>query len=452
MVRSYIKSGLLVISIAFFLTFAANAEKYNWKDDQNKMFEKTGLSPGEIIGKDNWKKVEGLVPDDMVNWVRDGKVIMEIGKFAYDACNDAEWDEYGLKHNVGKYSLNEKEVIVETATGKYPKWVYGYPFPDIDFKNDPDSGIKVMYNRDLTRGREGAMKSPFTVEWVGKNGFERVLQIDYYRYNFWGTTKTKDDGNPKDMLFMEVTVVVAPYDVSGTAQLTYRKIDGSDDQLFVYIPAIRRTKRMSGANRSDPFMGSDFTIDDGNGWMGNTSSMKWTYLTEKIGLMAVAKYSAQNYTNMTQQDDGHWKASSDVEGIKTGWQVKGCGQASWSPVTCVWIPRKFHIVTCVPEDPYYNMGKMEFWIDKKTLWGQYKLMWDIAGEYWKTGSFMPQFMKWDKITQSSNMHHFYDVKTGHATILRGSGKNIFGRDLFYEYNLKDMQKKFSVSRVGTWTK
>ncbi len=453
MVKSCIKISIIVGFMAFFLTSVVNAKDPDWKEDQNKMFEKISLKPGDVIGKDNWKKVEGLVPDDMVKWVREGKVIMNIGEFGYDASNDAEWDEYGLKHNVGKYSLNKEGVIIETATGKYPKWVYGYPFPEIDLKKDPDAGIKFMHNRDITRGRDGCFKSPFTVEWIGKDGFERVLQNDYYRYNFWGTTEAKDDGNANNMMFMEVTVVVAPYDVSGTAQLTYRKIDGSDDQLYVYIPAIRRTKRMSGANRSDPFMGSDFTIDDGNGWLGNTSKMKWTYITEKIGLMAIAKYSADDYTRMTQVDDGHWKASSDVEGIKSGWQVKEKHtQAPWSPVTCVWVPRKFHIVTCVPEDPFYNMGKMEFWIDKKSLWGEYKLMWDIAGEYWRTGAYMPQFMKWDKITQSSNMHLFYDVKTNHSTVLRSSGKNIFGRDLFYEYNLKNMKKKFSVSRVGTWTK
>ena len=452
MVKSFIKIGIAIGFIIFFLTSVSNAKDPNWKEHQAELFNQIGLQPGDVIGKNNWKKVEGLAPDDMVTWVREGKMIMNIGEFGYDASNDTEWDEYGLKHNVGKYSLNNEGVIIEVATGKYPKWLYGYPFPNIDLKNDPDRGIKFMHNRDITRGREGGMKSPFTVEWVGAKGFERVIQNDYLRYNVWGTTESKDDKNSSNMMFMEVTVVVAPYDLAGTAQLTYRKIDGSDDQLYVYIPAIRRTKRMSGANRSDPFLGSDFTIDDGNGWLGNTSKMTWTYVGEKIGLMAISKDSAQDYTHMVQQNDGHWKAISNVKGVQSGWQIKGCKQAPWSPVTCVWVPRKFHILTCIPEDPYYNMGKMEFWIDKKSLWGQYKLMWDIAGEYWRTGAYMPQFMKWDKITQSSNMHLFYDVKTDHSSILRSSGKNIFGRDLFYEYNLKNMKKKFSVSRLGTWTK
>jgi len=445
-------SAILFILFVLFASQSSNAYDPNWKENQEEMFNQIGLKPGDIINTENWQKVKSLVPDDMLDWVKSGKVIMNIGKFSYDASNDAEWGEYSLKHNKEKYSLNKSGDIIETATGKFPKWVYGHPYPDIDYKNDPNAGIKTMHNRDLAFSRTGRIKNPFTVEWVGNKGFERVISIDYFGYHLWGTKQTRNDENKKNKLFMEVTLVVAPYDVAGTAQLTYRFIDGREDNVYVYIPAIRRTKRMSGANRSDPFMGSDFTIDDGNGWHGHTSHMQWRFIEEKIGLMCIAKYSANDYTHMAQMPNGSWKATSDVEGIKSGWQTKGCTQAPWSPVTCIWVPRKFYILEAIPEDPYYNMGKMEFWLDKKSLWGQYKLMWDVAGEYWKTGSFMVQFMKWDKITQSSNMHLFYDVKTSHSTILRSSGKNIFGRDLFYEYNLPENKKQFSVSRLATWTK
>ncbi len=441
---------------ALFILFAvssSNAYDPQWKENQQAMFQEINLKPGDVIGKDNWKKIKGLVPADMEKWVKSGKVIINIGSFKYDASSDDEWDQYGLKHNKGKYTLHDNGNVIETATDDFPKWVYGYPFPDIDLKKDPDAGIKLSHNRDINRGRDGIFKGPFTVEWIGEKGFERVISNNYYRYNFWGTKQTKNDGNASGMLFMEATVVIEPYDVAGTAQLTYRKTDGSEDQLYVYIPAIRRTKRMSGANRSDPFMGSDFTIDDGNGWLGHTSAMEWRYVEERTGLMCIAKFCTESYTMMGQTSDGRWKAVTDVPGIKTGWQVKGHTQAAWSPVTSVWVPRKFHVIEAKPKDPYYNMGKMEFWLDKKTLWSQYKLMWDIAGEYWKTGSFMCQFMKWgDNITQSSNMHLFYDNKTDHATVLRSSGKNIFGRDLLYEINIPDNKDQYTVGRLGTWTK
>jgi len=437
--------------LTFFIVPVSNAVDPNWKEDQDKMFKKIGLVPGEIIKKDNWQKIDGLVPDDIARWVKEGLIEMTIGEFKIDASLDAEWEEYGKKHNMGKYTLDKNGSIIEVATGAFPQSPYGEIFPDIDLKNDPDCGIKIMHNRDIGRTREGSMTNPFTVEWIGKDGFERVLQNEYYRYNFWGNKLAQEEKNQKGLFFMEITVVVAPYDLSGTAQLTYRKIDGSSDELYVYIPAIRRTKRMSGSNRSDPFMGSDFTIDDGYGWMGQTSNMQWKYIEKKIGLMCISKYSTDSYVKMHKQNDGSW-VSDPAEGIKTGWQFEGCKQAGWAPITCVWVPREFYVITCLPEDPYYNMGKMEFWLDQKTLWGQYKLMWDIAGEYWKSSSFMGMIMNWGRTSLSSNMHLFYDVKTRHATVLRGCGKNIFGRDLVHRFMMPNMKEKFSVSRLNTWTK
>ncbi len=452
MFRKFCKIVLITSMITAFLAVSANAFDPQWKEHQDEHFKQLGLKPGDKIDKTNWKKVEGLVPDDFIEWVKDGRMIMEIGQFAYDASNDAEWDEYGAKHNAGKFTLDKKQNIIEAGTGKFAEWIYGYPFPNIDFEKDPVAGLKLMQNRDLCKGRDGSAKCPFSVEWIGSGGLERAIVNNYYRYYFWGTPQGKET-NPKKLMVTELTVVLQPYDVSGTAQLTYRKIDGSDDELYVYIPAIRRTKRMSGANRSDPFMGSDFTIDDGNGWLGHTSKMKWKYLGEKLGLMCVAKYSSQNPTEMKGQEDGSWKAVTDVDLIKVGWEVKGTTQATYSPVTSVWVPRMFHVTEAVPKDPYYNVGKMEFWLDKKTMWIQYKLMWDIAGEYWKTASFMPQFMFWDnRVTQASNLHLFYDVKTKHATVLRSSSKDVYGMDLFYEFNVPNMKEKFTVGRLGTWTK
>ena len=52
--------------------------------------------------------------------------------------------------------------------------------------------------------------------------------------------------------------------------------------MYAYVPAIRRVKRLSGANRSDPQMGSDMTMDDSQGFAGHIESMKWTYMGKKI--------------------------------------------------------------------------------------------------------------------------------------------------------------------------
>ena len=87
------------------------------------MFNQIGLKPGEVIGKDNWEKIKGLIPADMEKWVRSGKVLMKIGEFEYDASSDDEWDEYGIKHNQGKYTLHSNGNVIEAKSGDYPKHV-----------------------------------------------------------------------------------------------------------------------------------------------------------------------------------------------------------------------------------------------------------------------------------------------------------------------------------------
>ncbi len=52
-----------------------------------------------------------------------------------------------------------------------------------------------------------------------------------------------------------------PHDVKGTAFLTFSHVDGDDDQ-WLYLPALKRVKRISSSNKSGPFMGSEFAYED----------------------------------------------------------------------------------------------------------------------------------------------------------------------------------------------
>ena len=52
-----------------------------------------------------------------------------------------------------------------------------------------------------------------------------------------------------------------PPDIDGTALLSYAKILKPDDQ-WLYLPALKRVKRISSANKSGPFVGSEFAFED----------------------------------------------------------------------------------------------------------------------------------------------------------------------------------------------
>ncbi len=58
-----------------------------------------------------------------------------------------------------------------------------------------------------------------------------------------------------------LTIFDQPADVKGTAFLSYTHAVKADDQ-WLYLPALKRVKRISSANKSGPFMGSEFAYED----------------------------------------------------------------------------------------------------------------------------------------------------------------------------------------------
>jgi hypothetical protein len=63
-----------------------------------------------------------------------------------------------------------------------------------------------------------------------------------------------------------------PRDVKGTAFLTFSHKVGDDDQ-WLYLPALKRVKRISARNKSGSFMGSEFAYED----IASQEVEKYTY-------------------------------------------------------------------------------------------------------------------------------------------------------------------------------
>lgn len=63
-----------------------------------------------------------------------------------------------------------------------------------------------------------------------------------------------------------------PADVKGTRMLTWSHKTGDDDQ-WLYLPALKRVKRISSRNKSGSFMGSEFSYED----LGSQEVEEFTY-------------------------------------------------------------------------------------------------------------------------------------------------------------------------------
>ena len=82
-----------------------------------------------------------------------------------------------------------------------------------------------------------------------RNGDEslRLLEIK--------TLEVQGDGDKS------LTVFDSPRDVKGTAFLSFTHALTPDDQ-WLYLPALKRVKRISSANKSGPFLGSEYAFED----------------------------------------------------------------------------------------------------------------------------------------------------------------------------------------------
>lgn len=68
----------------------------------------------------------------------------------------------------------------------------------------------------------------------------------------------KLEGNSGDK---SIITFLYPLDIKGTKLLSDEKI-GSDDKQWLYLPALKRTKRISSRNKSGSFMASEFSYED----------------------------------------------------------------------------------------------------------------------------------------------------------------------------------------------
>ena len=66
------------------------------------------------------------------------------------------------------------------------------------------------------------------------------------------------EGEQEDKSLMEF---ITPADVKGTKFLSYEHVNKDDDQ-WLYLPALKRVKRIASKNKSGAFMGSEFSYED----------------------------------------------------------------------------------------------------------------------------------------------------------------------------------------------
>jgi len=179
----------------------------------------------------------------------------------------------------------------------------------------------------------------------------------------------------------------SPTNIKGTAFLTFYYVNKEDDR-WLYLPALRKTRRISGSEKGDYFLGTDLTYEDIN--LGSKIS-ETDYNHKVVGTEAV---------------DGH----------------------------------KCYVMENIPKTDKLKKelkyGKTKSWIDAEIWMVRKAEFWDVQGNLLKT-LYLKDIKKIDGIWKASTLH-VKNHKTNHETYLRFSNidyKTPIDDDLFTEESL-----------------
>ncbi|HCX98986.1 MAG TPA: outer membrane lipoprotein-sorting protein [Bacteroidales bacterium] len=105
--------------------------------------------------------------------------------------------------------------------------------------------MEKVYNNPSGDDTQGNLSMTLT----NNRGEQRVRTLKQY---------IKDDGKVEK----KIMYFLSPADVRNTSFMNWSYSDGQSDNQWIYLPALKRTRRISSDSKSDYFMGSDFTYDD----------------------------------------------------------------------------------------------------------------------------------------------------------------------------------------------
>lgn len=307
---------------------------------------------GTMIGPDNWEQYKEYIPLSLQTQIVKG-MSFEIGGDATGFLRSSSGYEKATQANKGKCSI--------TADGVLQGWISGRPFPEAIDPKDPQAGMKIAYNLERRYEGDDQVLEKYHLINVNANGQERIVE-GHAKSWAWFNMKGRTDIEPlpdmlpnQDGIWRYNTLTMDyPYDLKGTMRLLVRYEDPKkDDDIWMYIPTMRRVRRMSGAQRQNNFAGTVATYDDIRGFQGRPLEYTWKLVGEQKVLCAALEAK----TPFPRNAEGLWTNERTV--------------------------RDCWIVEAVPVNSSYVYKKRRFWIDKDCYVPWHETVYDAQGREWK---------------------------------------------------------------------
>ena len=225
------------------------------------------IKPGVVITKENFDaylpELQKLLPPSKIKWlsmgVKEGLVTMPIVKTTYYPLTKGQLE--ATRKYAGTARIGTGNDLLN--------WKAGVPFPE------PKNVLEIVWNCYPTVSRGGAHDDYQQHSRLGLfkgTKYEKNFVWDLFRRKYRGRTDIPPLGDMPDFTetgisYKESLVIKEPNEVKGFVHLRVRYWDiDKADECYAYIPAIRRVRRLTGADVTDPLLGSDYVPDDFDVW------------------------------------------------------------------------------------------------------------------------------------------------------------------------------------------
>ena len=162
--------------------------------------------------------------------------------------------------------------------------------PEAGAESPEEKGLAIAREMDRRDRGWGDQRANLAMILRNRQGQEsrRAIRVS--------TLEVEGDGD------RSLTVFDSPRDVKGSAFLSVTHATKPDDQ-WLYLPALKRVKRISSANKSGPFMGSEFAYEDLTSQEVEKYRYKWLRDEALDGrkTMVVERYPEYEHSGYTRQ-------------------------------------------------------------------------------------------------------------------------------------------------------
>jgi hypothetical protein len=221
-------------------------------------------------------------------------------------------------------------VSLDPATLALHDYVAGLPFAVVD-ANDAQAATKLILNFEAANAVDDLSITPIVCDsgMLDKNGawtagVRHYLLESYRRLSFVGRLEVdpRPDLRPNanGVRYQEALFpLLEPFDMKGNGMVANRYIDRQRaDDTWLYLPQLRRVRRMSATQRSEDLLGQDIDPDSFGGFAANPATFEWrlvaTSTTQRLQLSdaysADAGYKRHEGKRRAGRDEGARSSAS----------------------------------------------------------------------------------------------------------------------------------------------